>query len=71
MNPLTAVLASTNRWFVIVGTIVSFVLGAIRYNKHLFGTQYGKWLGMQPTDSKSNMGRLFVLEIVSRVLFFI
>ena len=78
MNPFEAVLVSTNWWFVVACTVWSFALGALRYNKSVFGTLYGRWMRFPENYMDTNadwtqdsMAASFILEFVSRFIFFI
>lgn len=76
MNPLTALLATTDRRFVISCVIMSLLLGMIWYHQKVFWKQYGRWMKF-PVDedcedakNKPMLGAL-IGETISRILYFI
>lgn len=44
MTPAIDVLANTDWLFVVVCSIVSFVLGSLWFHKNVFGTLYCTWM---------------------------
>ncbi len=75
-NPIINLLATTNWWFVVVGVVVSSIVGMIRYSPTLFGHQYGKRMGIKmewltDAEKKAGMMRSMPREILSRILYFI
>jgi hypothetical protein len=75
-NPIFNILMATNRWFVVVGVIISTLLGMIWYGPALFGNLYGKWMnikmeGVSDEEKKASMMRSMPWELLSRVLYFI
>jgi hypothetical protein len=75
-NPIWNLLVTTNRWFVLIGIVVSTVVWMLWYGPALFGNLYGKFLGMNmdtvtPEEGKAGMMRSMPRELLSRLLYFI
>lgn len=74
MNPITAVLSTTNWWFVVVAVIVSIMLWGARFNIKTFGNLYIKRMKF-PKDTPKPDGRMmayqFGWEALSKLLYYI
>lgn len=78
MDPLSALLASTNWIFVLVATVVSMGIGMLWFGNALFGKTYGRRMKLPPMESATkencppmNMGSTLTWEFISRALYFI
>ena len=75
-NPVWNLLVTTNRWFVLIGIVVSTVVWMLWYGPTLFGPLYWKLLGVNmdsvtPEERNAGMMRSMPRELMSRVLYFI
>lgn len=75
-NPIVNLLVTTNRWFVLIGVVVSTLVWMLRYGPVLFGPLYWKLLGVNmdtitDEERKASMMRSMPRELVSRALYFI
>ncbi|MFA7285121.1 MAG: DUF1761 family protein [Candidatus Absconditabacterales bacterium] len=74
MNPITSLLISTDWRYVITCTIVSILIGFVRFHDKAFGKLYRRWMKF-PKSAKAptakEMAYQFGGEVIARLLYFL
>ena len=63
--------ANAHRWFVVLMTIISLVLGMFWYGPFLFGKLYQQWMWLTKSNMKPDMTLPLIGETISKILYFV